>query len=281
MMLGMFLFAGADTIAKVLTADFHPVQIAWTRMMGLVIAVIFLLATNGLQVLKTNSPFLQICRGAVAVCSATLFIVAVTYVPLADAIAVSFVAPFMVTLLGAWVLKERVGRRRWIAICIGFLATLIILRPGTGTVHPAAALILVAALFFALRQIISRVLGGTDKTATTITYTALVAGILLSLPLPFFWETPTQSRELLLFLGLAVLAGTGELLVIKSLEVAQAVVLAPVHYSLIVWGTFYGWMVFQQLPDLWTFVGALIIVATGIYTIRREMQVKRQAHDQT
>ena len=145
-----------------------------------------------------------------------------------------------------------------------------------GVIHPAAVLVLIAALLFALRQILSRKLSGSDKTITTVAYTALTASALLTLPLPFVWRTPEWGFEIALLTSMAVLAGIAEVMVIRSLELAQAVVLAPVHYSLLIWGTFYGWMVFDQLPDLWTWIGALIIVATGIYTLHRERLVARR-----
>jgi S-adenosylmethionine uptake transporter len=266
----MFLFAAVDTHAKFLTDSFHPVQIAWSRQVGLFIGVLVMLAIRGSDILKTQNLYLQITRGALAASSATLFIVAVSFVPLADAIAVSFVAPFIVTVLGALVLGEPVGIRRWVAVSIGFLGTLVVLRPGMGTVHPAAALVLIAAFLFALRQILSRRLSGTDRTITTVAYTAITASILLTLPLPFVWRMPEWGMEIVLLSSMAILAGAAEIMVIRSFELAQAVVLAPVHYSLLIWGTFYGWLVFDQLPDLWTWVGALIIVATGIYTLSRE-----------
>lgn len=267
---GMFLFSAVDTHAKFLTDSFHPVQIAWSRQLGLLVGVLFLLALRGRDILKTQHPFLQISRGALAAGSATLFIVAVSFVPLADAVAISFVAPFLVTVLGAVVLGESVGIRRWVAVGIGFLGTLVVIRPGMGVIHPAAVLVLAAALLFALRQILSRKLSGTDRTMTTVAYTALTASAVLSLPLPFIWRTPEWRLEIALLVSMGVLAAIAEVLVIRSLELAQAVVLAPVHYSLLIWGTFYGWLIFDHLPDLWTWVGAMIIIATGIYTLHRE-----------
>lgn len=267
---GMFLFSAVDTHAKFLTDSFHPIQIAWSRQLGLFLGVMIWLMIKGRGVLRTEHPFLQMSRGALAALSATLFIVAVAYVPLADAVAISFVAPFLVTILGALILGEAVGIRRWVAVTIGFLGTLVVIRPGMGVIHPAAGLVLLAAFLFAVRQILSRRLSGTDGTATTIAYTAITASVLLTLPLPFVWRTPEWGREVLLLTSMAILAGGAEALVIRSLELAQAVVLAPVHYSLLLWGTFYGWLVFHQLPDLWTWVGAAIIIATGIYTLNRE-----------
>ena len=267
---GMFLFSAVDTHAKFLTAAFHPVQIVWVRQSGLLIGVLILLALRGFTVLRTDRPGLQIARGAIAAGSATLFIIAVRFVPLADAVAVTFVAPFMVTVLGALVLREPVGLRRWTAVFIGFLGAMIVIRPGLGVVHPAMMLVLVAASLFALRQVLSRVLSSSDRTATTVAYTALTGSLLLSLPLPFVWRWPETTMEVGLLVSMAVLAAFAELLVIRALEVAQAVIVAPVHYSILIWGTMYGYLVFGQLPDLWTWVGAMIIVATGVYTLNRE-----------
>jgi S-adenosylmethionine uptake transporter len=274
---GMFLFSAVDTHAKFLTDSFHPIQITWSRQLGLLLGVLILLAIRGTSILRTAHPLLQMGRGVLAACSATLFIVAVAYVPLADAVAVSFVAPFMVTILGALVLGETVGIRRWVAVTIGFIGTLIVIRPGMGVIHPAVTLVLIAALLFSLRQILSRKLSGTDPTITTVAYTALTGSALLTLPLPFVWRTPDWGLEVLLLVSMAILAACAEVMVIRSLELAQAVVLAPVHYSLLIWGTFYGWFIFDQLPDLWTWTGALIIVATGIYTLNRERRATRRS----
>ncbi len=273
---GMFLFAAVDAQAKFLTATLHPIQIVWSRQFGLLAGVLILLALRGPAVLRSRNPGLQVTRGVMAACSATIFIVAIRYVPLADAVAVSFVAPFIVTVLGALVLREPVGIRRWSAVTIGFLGALIVIRPGLGVIHPAVMLVLVAALLFALRQILSRVLSGVDSVATTVAYTALAGSFVLTLPLPFFWRWPATGLEVALLAGIAVLAGLAELLVIKALEVAQAVVVAPLQYTLLIWGTMYGYLVFGQFPDRWTWLGALIIVATGAYTLHRERADSRR-----
>lgn len=275
MALGMFAFSAVDTGAKFLTDNLHPSQIVWTRQLGLLAGALFLIARHGRPILVTAHPRLQVMRGAVAAGSASLFIFAVAYVPLADAVAISFVAPFMVTVMAAFLLREPVGLRRWAAVVLGFIGTLIVLRPGMGAIHPAGALVILAAFLFAVRQIISRALSDSDRTGTTIVYTALIGSAILTIPLPFVWKTPTQ-EEILILVGMAVLAGLGEVLVIKALEVALAVVVAPVQYSLMIWGTFYGWLVFGQLPDGWTWTGAAIIIATGLYTLHRENLAARQ-----
>lgn len=274
---GMFLFSAVDTQAKFLTATLHPIQIVWFRQLGLLIGVAVLLGLRGRQVLVTAHPKMQIMRGLMAAGSATLFVIAVSYVPLADAIAVSFVAPFFVTIMGALFLKEPVGKYRWGAVIVGFIGTLIVIRPGSGAIHPAVLLVLVAAGLFALRQVVSRMLAAGDRTETTLVYTGLVGSFALTLPLPFVWIWPSGGTQIALLIGLALLAGVAEVLVIKALEIGQSVVLAPMQYSLMIWGTFYGFVVFGQVPDGWTWVGASLIMATGLFVLFRERRARRRA----
>jgi len=269
-MLGaMFLFAAGDMFAKLLTDAFHPVQIIWFRQSGLLAGVIVLLLLKGRQVLHSSQPGLQVTRGVLVVCSSLLFVFAVRYVALADAVAASFVAPFFVTILGAILLNEKVGMRRWSAVVVGFIGALIIIRPGMGAIHSAVLLVVLAAALFSTRQVIGRLLADTDKTVTTVAYTALTASLVISIALPFFWQMPATLAQWSILFGMAAVAGTGEILVIKALEVANAAVTAPIHYTIIIWATVYGFLVFDQLPDYWTLLGTAIIVAAGIYTLER------------
>jgi len=172
--------------------------------------------------------------------------------------------------MGAIVLREPVGPRRWVAVTVGFVGALIVIRPGMGALHPAAGLLLLAAAAFAMRQVLSRVLSGDDRTSTTVAYTAIVSWVLLTIPLPFFWTTPASGGEIALLLAVAVVAAAAETLIIMALDAAQAVVVAPVQYTLLLWGTLYGFFVFDQLPDGWTWLGAGVIVGSGLYTLNRE-----------
>ena len=270
MAMGFFSFAACDALAKLLTESFHPLQIVWMRMLGLFIGVCILVVLKGPALLKTPKPKLQVLRGIVAVGSATCFIIAVGYVPLADAVAVTFVAPFIVTVLGALVLGEHVGIRRWLAVVAGFIGMLIVIRPGMGLFHPAIFLVVVAAVFFAVRQLLSRWLSGVDAVVTTVAYTAIVAFFVTSLILPFVWVRPQGTGMILLIACMAILAAIGEVLIIRALDIAQSVVLAPIHYTLILWSTFYGYVIFSELPDQWTLLGCAIIVVSGLYTSYRE-----------
>ncbi|MEM7376349.1 MAG: DMT family transporter [Pseudomonadota bacterium] len=275
MLIGMCLFATTDALAKLLTQSLPPLQIVWLRQTGLFSVVIVLYLWHGPSLLRSSQPGLQLGRGVLAAISASLFIVAIAYVPLADAVAITFVAPFIVTVLGAWLLGEAVGPRRWTAVVVGFVGTLIVIRPGFGVVHPAAMLLVVAAAAFAGRQILSRMLARGDPTRTTIAYTAIVSWTLLALPIPFVWQNPTTTQEVLLLVAIALLAAAGETFVIMALDAAEAVVVAPVQYVLLVWGTLYGFLLFGQLPDGWTWLGAAMIVLTGLYIFHRERQIAR------
>lgn len=275
MAIGCALFSLVDAQGKLLTDTLHPVQIVWARQMGLFIGGLALILWRGWAILRTRHRGLQIARGVLAGTSPVLFIAAVSFVPLADAVAVSFVAPFIVTVLGATLLREPVGPHRWAAVAVGFIGALIVTRPGLGVVDPAITLVLVAASLFAVRQVLSRTLGGVDPVETTVTYTAL-AGFLVLCPLvPFFWRWPTTSQEIALLIGIAVLAAVAETFVILALEAALAVVVAPVQYTMLLWGVLLGYFFWGDFPDFWTFIGAGVIIAGGLYVLHRERLAAR------
>lgn len=270
MMLGFLFFAVSDAIAKILTHELHPFQVVWFRQLGLFSVGLWFLISRGLPILKTRRIGFQIARGVVAAGSSACFVFAISYVPLADAVAVSFVAPFMVTVLGALVLREHVGLRRWMAVTVGFIGTLIVIRPGLGLFHPAILLVILAASLFSARQILSRILGPLDKTVTTITYTSSASVAVLTFPALLLWHWPSGTQDMVLIIFLAATAGAGEVMIIRALELAQAVTVAPLQYTMIVWSTVLGWAIFAQLPDHWTLAGAAIIMASGLYTLHRE-----------
>ena len=150
----------------------------------------------------------------------------------------------------------------------GFLGTLVVIRPGL------RAFILLCYWFclhalFAGRQIISRLLSGSDNAYTTVAYTALASSLVLSVPTFYVWVTPQTSQQILLLTIMALLAGLAEFMVIKALQIAHAGLVAPVQYTILIWGTLYGFLVFD-LPDIFTFAGAAIIIASGLYTVHRE-----------
>jgi drug/metabolite transporter (DMT)-like permease len=271
---GFAAFSCSDIISKLLTADYHPVQIAWTRQFGVVSVVLVVLILKGPALFRSVAPGKQLVRGLCAAVSSVCFIFAIRYVPLADAVAVSFVAPFIVTILGAALLGEPVGFRRWSAVTIGFIGTMVIVRPGQDIFHPAIFLVVLAALAFAGRQIISRHIGRRDATMTTLAYTALTSFSLLIVPMAFYWKTPQNLVHVALMIVMTLMSGLGELMIIKALEIAHAVVVSPMHYSLILFSTFWGYLVFGDFPDFWTWIGTAIVVSSGLYVIYREHRLK-------
>lgn len=188
---------------------------------------------------------------------------------LAGAVTITFIAPFVVTILGAVFLGEHVGPRRWSAIGLGFLGALVVIRPGMSAFHPAILLVMLSASLFSVRQILSRSVAGIDAPETTMCYTARESAAVASIPAVLYWQTP-QMTQFLLLLFISGSAGLGEVLVIRALEIAQAAVLAPLQYTMIVWSTIFGWLVFGQFPDAPTFAGAALIIGTGVYTLHRE-----------
>lgn len=270
MTVGMFLFSAVDALAKFMTDTLHPLQIVWIRQLGLVSGTVLLVGIYGVRVFVTTHPVLQLARGVLAAGSATLFIIAISYVALADAIAVTFVAPLIVTVLSAMLLAEKVGLHRWSAILAGFVGTLIVIRPGFESFHPAYILVLIAATLFAGRQIISRMLSGSDNAYTTVAYTALASSVVLSVPAFSVWVMPQSSEQIMLLTLMALLAGLAEFMVIKALQIAHAGLVAPVQYTILIWGTIYGFLIFADIPDIFTYTGAAIIIASGLYTVHRE-----------
>jgi drug/metabolite transporter (DMT)-like permease len=264
------LFAGMDAGSKQLAESYAIVQILWVRFLALT-AIAFWLARRqgGNAALRTRRFWLQCARSLLLVVEIGLFILTITVLPLAEAHAILAVTPLLVTALSIPLLGERVGIRRWSAIGIAFVGMLIILRPGLDAVDPMALLALLCALMFALYQILTRLVSRDDPPMTTLFYTALIGVIGLSAIGPFYW-TPPDAAGWALFGLVALLGASGHFLLIKALQLAAASALQPFSYTMLIWATLVGFVVFGNLPDLPTVAGAAIIAASGIYAFARE-----------
>jgi S-adenosylmethionine uptake transporter len=270
MALAFALFAVADTIAKVLLEYYSPLQVVFIRMLGLFLGVNLVMLYNFKWFGKTQHLFKQLLRGLAQTGSAVAFLFGLTTIPIADATSIAFVAPLFVIILSYFILKEPIGIRRWLAVIIGFSGTLIIIRPGFEMINFGHLFIIVAAFLFAFRQIISRLLAPTDNPVTTAFFTAYTSVFIFVLFQPWIWTPITDKKHILLFIVFATLAGTAEFLVIKSLQMAHAVVVSPLQYTLLIWVTVFGFIIWGILPDFWTFLGAGVIIATGLYSLHRE-----------
>ncbi len=269
MMIAMFVFALVDALAKYLTSALPALQISWLRWTAMFSGVIILLIIKGPHLLRTTQLNFQIARGATAGLSALFFIFGLSYVPLADAVAMTFVAPILVTVMATVFLGEKVAISSSIAVIAGFLGVLLVIKPGLSGFQPWLILPFVAAVLFAVRQIISRFLGEKDSFETTTCYTAIVAFVISGAVLPFVWQPITSVVMIVIMVIMSTLAAVGELLVIKSLNIAQAAAVTPVHYTLIVWSTMYGYVLFGNVPDYLTCLGAAIIIAAGFFIMRK------------
>jgi drug/metabolite transporter (DMT)-like permease len=276
MVLGMAVLNAMDAVSKLLTDDFSGIQVAWARYtFHFVPLVLFVGPARVRRMLRTVNLWAQILRSTSLAVSAVFIILAFSQMPLADAIAVSFVAPLMIVALSVHVLGERVGIHRWVAVVIGFVGMLILVWP-SGEVFEAGTLFaLAAAVFWAIGMIMTRQVRGDDPWSTLL-FTALVGTVLISLVVPFFWHPPSMTAWAMM-LSMGLLGGVAHTLIIFAFRHASASLLAPYNYTLLVWATFYGWVLFEELPNLRTTIGATVIVAAGLYAWYRERLTKYES----
>jgi drug/metabolite transporter (DMT)-like permease len=271
LILASTVFLGAsDVTAKYLSATLPSIEIAWIRF--LVFALIMapsMLPGSPLYALQTKSLGLQLMRGAALLGSSLFFISGLRFLPIAEASATGFVAPLFVTALSIFFLGEKVGLRRWIATAVGLIGVLIILRPGSGAFHAAAFFPLVSALAWACTLIMTRMMSGKELATTTMTYSSVAGVCILSALVPAVWVTPSW-HDILFGILIGVASTAGQWIVVLAFRYADASVLAPFSYSQLVWVSLLGFLIFGEVPDVWTVTGAAFIVASGLYTAHRE-----------
>src|SRR5262249_37238303 len=260
----------SDVTAKYLSATLPSIEIAWVRF--LVFALIMVPAMvpgSPLYSLRTGNLPLQLLRGAALLGSSAFFITGLRYLPIAEASATGFVAPLFVTALSIVFLSEKVGVRRWLATATGLFGVLIILRPGSSAFHVAALFPIISALAWAATLIMTRMMSGKEHAITIMTYSSIAGVAILSVLVPFVWVTP--SAQALMFGVLIGVASTvGQWIVVLAFRYADASVLAPFSYTQLVWVSVLGFLIFGEVPDGWTVVGAAFIVGSGLYTAHRE-----------
>ncbi|MFO1126289.1 MAG: DMT family transporter [Methylocystis sp.] len=273
--LATFGFACLDTYVKYMTRDYHPVQIAWGRyVFHLAFVMVLMTRHGGLRMFRSARPWFQIGRAIPLMIATLLFFSALTFMPIADVVATMFVGPLLVTAMAFFVLKEKVGPRRWTAIGAGFVGMLIIIRPGFGVVHWGASILIIAALSSAWYHLATRMIAGIDSAQTTLLYTGLVGTIGFSLLVPFFWR-PLDAFGWTQMVFVGVLAGISHYILIHAYTHAPASTLSLYSYSSLFWVTLLGYYFFGEFPDAPTIAGALIIVLSGVYVFYREAYLRR------
>jgi drug/metabolite transporter (DMT)-like permease len=270
------LFIALDTVAKHLSATYPVPMIVWARYLGHLLVCVLLMAwtAESRAQFRSARPLSQALRSACLLGSTFFFFLALSTIPLADATTLIFATPMLVLAASHFMLGERVGPRRWLAVAVGMIGVVIVLRPGFGF-QWAYVLVLASCLFYAAYQIMTRTLTASEPTMTTFFHTALVATALACLWVPFYWKTPDLVAVLLMALT-GLFGGVGHLLVIKALTKSEASLISPFAYANILWATLAGYLVFGALPDEYTLLGAAIIIGAGLYIVHRERVVRRR-----
>jgi len=270
MIAAMLVVPLMDGVAKHLSASFPVVQVVWARyFFHLVILLPVVLWRHGVDALVLRRPALQIARGGFLLGSTIFFFAAIALMPIADALALVFVAPLMVTALSPLVLKEQVGIRRWAAVSVGFVGVMVIVRPGFSTFHWGMVLALSAGATYARYSLATRKLSGSAPPLVTLAYTALLGALCMSAVVPFFWIPPDPTGLAWMIL-LGLIAAGAHFLIIKAFEHAEASLLAPLGYGEIFMATVVGYFAFGDFPDPWTWLGITIVIGSGVYVSLRE-----------
>lgn len=269
----VFLFVVMDSIVKYANNTYEPLQIVWARYFFHMLLMTLVLAPKlRMTLIKTANLKLQVFRSMLLLGATICFFTALKYIPLADAGAMGSTSPLFVTVLSVLILGEKVSFRRWSAVLIGFCGALIILRPGFGVVHPAMFLVVGMSIFYASYQIATRKLAGVDSSYTTIFYTALVGTVVMSFVAPFFWVEPDLiGWGMLAVIGL--IGGVSHFLMILAFRYTTASTAAPFSYTQLIWTAIFGFIIFGDLPDEYTVLGAIVIVGSGLYILYRERKL--------
>ncbi len=259
-----------DGIAKYLSSDIPVLQITWARYFFTVfftLPIIFFLFKK--YFVWTKKPKLQFLRGLILLIANICFFYSISVISLAKALTLAFIAPLIVTAFSPFFLGEKVGYRRWLAVIIGFVGSLVVIRPGFVEINFASIAALITGFMYGFYLIITRKLSSSDNPLLTLLLTGVVGAIIISLVMPIVWVQPSL-KQWSLMAAVGIFACIGHFFLILSLKYADASKLAPFSYFEIVTNIIIGYYFFGDFPDYWTFLGLFIIISAGVYIYRRE-----------
>ncbi len=268
------IFATHDVVVKVLGHHYSPVQVLFfSVLLGFPLVTLMLMRDPTDGTLIPRHPWWTALRTGSAVITGICAFYAFSVLPLAQTYAILFAAPLLITILSIPILGERVGIRRGLAVLVGLIGVLIVLRPGTAPLSLGHAAALAAAVFSSLASVIVRKIGSDERSVVLLLYPMVANFLLLGAALPFVYRPMPMAH-----LGLAgVIAAFGfiaSLFIISAYRTAPAVVVAPMQYSQILWAAVYGALFFAETPDRTTVLGAAVIIASGCYIVLREGRSK-------
>jgi drug/metabolite transporter (DMT)-like permease len=272
-------FSTLDMLSKLVNRQLPLNEIVWGRYAFHGLALLVLIGPRmKMRLIRTAHPGMQILRGLILLLSSALFTTSLYFLPLAEASALTFMSPLVLTALSVPLLGERVRKSQWLAVAAGFVGVIVIIRPGGQLFEVATILPIGCALTYALFQIITRKYAGRDSAYTTHFWTALVCSIILTFTLPVRWQTPEWWGWLAL-IAMGLVGGLGHFLLIRAYENAPPASLAPFSYVQIVWATLYSWLLFDHIPDAGSLAGMAIIVGAGLFAVlmqRRSMKAQEE-----
>ncbi|MGA7971354.1 MAG: DMT family transporter [Pseudolabrys sp.] len=272
------LFACLDTTAKYLNTQMATLEIVWARYTSaFLLTFIVSNPVTKPDLLRTGSLRLQLTRAVLLVSSTSLNFMALRYMQLADVLSIIFTFPFIVAIISGPLLGEWIGWRRWCAIMFGFGGVLLITRPGSGSMQPAALFSLAATTCYGFYAVITRIASRTDSNQTSLFYGNLVGALVMLPVLPFVWQAPSGWGIAGLMLATGVFGSLGHFCLISGHRLAPASVLSPFVYTQLLWVTILGYLVFGALPTAWTLGGASMVVSSGLYLLYRERKMGQRA----
>ncbi|WP_375597936.1 DMT family transporter [Devosia sp. Naph2] len=271
------MFTGIDSSAKWLgMVGISFIQIVFLRYaIHLVLVAMIHLPRHGRTMVRSGNLRLQFFRALALLGATSCNFLAVQFLPLTVTGSIAFTVPLLICALSVPLLGEQVGWRRWSAIAVGFLGVLVIVRPGTDAFHPATLLSLAAALSTAFYMLLTRKVSSYDSAATSQFYVGIFATVFLLPVVPFFWSFPTTADGWFVFFSIGVFGFVGHQLITMASSLAPATVLAPFSYFQIFFLAAASWIIFNQPPDVWLYVGAPIVIGSGLYIWLRERRLAK------
>ncbi|MGH6914499.1 MAG: DMT family transporter [Geminicoccales bacterium] len=268
--LGVVCLVVNDALAKWLTAHYGPLQIVFVRnLLAMPMIAAIVLSIGGRAALRSRHLWIHALRALLLVGGSYTFFLGLRALPLAEATSLIFAAPIFITALSVPLLREHVGWRRWAAVAAGFAGVLVIVRPGAAAFQPASVLVVATAVFYALVMISARWIDRGEDVWTMMFYVVLFPMLFSGLIVFTAWQTP-QLPHLPFFLGMAVFGTLGMTLISQAFRLAPAAIVAPFDYTALIWASLLGWLVWGEIPGVWTYAGAAVIIASGIYIVVRE-----------
>ena len=271
MISAMLIFPFLDVVAKKLGQQGLPVfEAVWSRtFLGSLLCAPLLAGMEGTRALVPRDNWLNAARGLAIVLTTFFFFSAMKYQGVAETLSIYFIQPILVTALAPFFLSEKVGWHRWVAVIVGFLGVMVIIRPGLIAFNPGTALAFASGLSAAGVVILSRKLAGTSSALANTLYTSLYGAVLASAVILWQWQMPTSEQWVMMF-GVAIIGTSCNFLIIKAFEYCEASLLAPFGYAEMINATLAGWYFFGDFPDTWTFVGLAILIGAALFVSQRE-----------